>query len=141
MQILISFANHYRASSRETRTTKGGLISNVGKRSGDGNTDISELFDEKSMLVPMPPHLDSKRSSRKGGSSRTASRSSSPGESIGIPDEDETDDGENNDGGNLISPYIGLIVLLQITFIIIRIFKSTPCSFRAPKEYRKTKKI
>ena len=141
MLILISFANHYRASSRETRTTKGGLISNVGKRSGDGNTDISELFDEKSMLVPMPPHLDSKRSSRKGGSSRTASRSSSPGESIGIPDEDETDDGENNDGGNLISPYIGLIVLLQITFIIIRIFKSTPCSFRAPKEYRKTKKI
>ena len=141
MQILISFANHYRASSRETRTTKGGLISNVGKRSGDGNTDISELFDEKSMLVPMPPHLDSKRSSRKGGSSRTASRSSSPGESIGIPDEDETDDGENNDGGNLISLYIGLIVLLQITFIIIRIFKSTPCSFRAPKEYRKTKKI
>ena len=141
MLILISFANHYRASSRETRTTKGGLISNVGKRSGDGNTDISELFDEKSMLVPMPPHLDSKRSSRKGGSSRTASRSSSPGESIGIPDEDETDDGENNDGGNLISLYIGLIVILQITFIIIRIFKSTPCSFRAPKEYRKTKKI
>ena len=141
MLILISFANHYRASSRETRTTKGGLISNVGKRSGDGNTDISELFDEKSMLVPMPPHLDSKRSSRKGGSSRTASRSSSPGESIGIPDEDETDDGENNDGGNLISLYIGLIVLLQNTFIIIRIFKSTPCSFRAPKEYRKTKKI
>ena len=113
----------------------------MGKRSGDGNTDISELFDEKSMLVPMPPHLDSKRSSRKGGSSRTASRSSSPGESIGIPEEDETDDGENNDGGNLISLHIGLIVLLQITFIIIRIFKSTPCSFRAPKEYRKTKKI
>ena len=140
MQILISFANHYRASSRETRTTKGGLIAGMGKRSADGNTDISELFDEKSMLVPMPPQLDSKRSSRKGGSSRTASRSSSPGESIGIPDEDETDDGENNDGGNLISPYIGLIVF-QNTFIIIRIFKSTPCSFRAPKEYRKTKKI
>ena len=140
MLILISFANHYRASSRETRTTKGGLIAGMGKRSADGNTDISELFDEKSMLVPMPPQLDSKRSSRKGGSSRTASRSSSPGESIGIPDEDETDDGENNDGGNLISPYIGLIVF-QNTFIIIRIFKSTPCSFRAPKEYRKTKKI
>ena len=112
MQILISFGNHYRASSRETRTTKGGLglIANVGKRSADGNTDISELFDEKSMLVPMPPHLDSKRSSRKGGSSRTASRSSSPGESIGIPDEDETDDGESNDGGNLICLKIGLIV-------------------------------
>ena len=98
----------------------------MGKRSGDGNTDISEFFDEKSMLVPMPPHLDSKRSSRKGGSSRTASRSSSPGESIGIPDEDETDDGETNDGGNIIPLTLKTksfpSVILRIAFGIIRIF-------------------
>ena len=95
----------------------------MGKRSGDGNTDISELFDEKSMLVPMPPHLDSKRSSRKGGSSRTASRSSSPGESIGIPDEDETDDGETNDGGNIIPLTLKTkSLILRISFSIIRIF-------------------
>ena len=53
------------------------------------------------MLVPMVPQTDSKRSSRKGGGSRAASRSSSPVGSVGIPDGDETDESENMDLGEL----------------------------------------
>jgi hypothetical protein len=52
------------------------------------------------MIVPIVPHPDTRRTSRKGGSSRTASRSSSPVGSVGIPDEDETDESENMDLGN-----------------------------------------
>ena len=55
------------------------------------------------MLVPMVPQTDSKRSSRRGGGSRAASRSSSPVGSVGIPDGDETDGSENMDLGKASS--------------------------------------
>ena len=53
------------------------------------------------MIVPIAPHTDTRRTSRKGGSSRTASRSSSPVGSVGIPDEDETDESENMERKNV----------------------------------------
>ena len=91
-----------RASSRETRTSsKGGIV--PARKVDDTATDVADLLEDKgSMVVPQAPQMDTKRTSRRGGSSRTASRSSSPGGSIGIPDEDETDESENMDLGNVM---------------------------------------
>ena len=81
-----------RASSRETRTHS--------KTSSHAQKKPEEVTAEDiKMLVPMVPQTDSKRSSRRGGGSRAASRSSSPVGSVGIPDGDETDGSENMDLG------------------------------------------
>ena len=90
---------HFRASSRETRK----IASSGTKKADDGTTDVADLLEEKrNMLVPMAPHTDTKRTSRKGGSSRGASRSSSPVGSVGMPDGDETDGSESMDLGNSV---------------------------------------
>ena len=60
------------------------------------------------MVVPQVPQTDTRRSSRRGGSSRTASRSSSPAGSMGIPDEDETDESEANEYTSISAAGIGL---------------------------------
>ena len=104
-----------RASSRETRTSsKGGLVSATTKKPDEGTSDVVDLLEDKgNMLVPIAPQSDVRRTSRKGGSSRNASRSSSPVGSTGIADEDETDEGETLESGNT-NFLIGRIVCILI---------------------------
>lgn len=93
INVLTVFVVFIRASSRETRThSKSG--SQVHKKQEEVTAE-DLLVNKDNMLVPMVPQTDSKRSSRKGGGSRAASRSSSPVGSVGIPDGDETDESED----------------------------------------------
>ena len=67
----------------------------MARKSEDNATnDAMDLLEDRgsSIVVPQAPQTETRRTSRRGGSSRTASRSSSPGESVGLPDEDETDE-------------------------------------------------
>ena len=75
----------------------------MARKSEDNATnDAMDLLEDRgsSIVVPHAPQTETRRTSRRGGSSRTASRSSSPGESVGLPEEDETDEGENMELGN-----------------------------------------
>ena len=75
----------------------------MARKSEDNATnDAMDLLEDRgsSIVVPQAPQTETRRTSRRGGSSRTASRSSSPGESLGLPEEDETDEGENMELGN-----------------------------------------
>ena len=105
------FVDFIRASSRETRThSKSG--SQIHKKQ-DEVTAEDIVVNKDNMLVPMVPQTDSKRSSRKGGGSRAASRSSSPVGSVGIPDGDETDESEDLGRLHYINYYNTLHLILQ----------------------------
>ena len=101
-------------------SSKGGMISGTTRKPDESTTEVVDLFEEKgNMIVPIAPHTETRRTSRKGGSSRTASRSSSPVGSVGVPDEDETDESEDKEIGNSkLSPFITLLKNYQQIFVI-----------------------